>query len=120
MVKFSFFRTFSTRTIAIMWWFFTLIMMSSYTANLAGKIKSMHSEYQSLKNCNMIFLTYIFEMASCKLVFNIPLFFFVLAAFLTNSKMSSPVNSAEDLSKQTKIKYGTYCCGSTNSFFKVQ
>jgi len=67
-------KTFSTRTIAIMWWFFTLIMMSSYTANLA--------------------------------------------AFLTNSKMSSPVNSAEDLSKQTKIKYGTYCCGSTNSFFK--
>merc|ERR1719412_2287737 len=67
-------KTFSTRTVAIMWWFFTLIMMSSYTANLA--------------------------------------------AFLTNSKMSSPVNSAEDLSKQTKIKYGTYCCGSTNSFFK--
>merc|ERR1719410_2684181 len=67
-------KTFSTRTVAIMWWFFTLIMMSSYTANLA--------------------------------------------AFLTNSKMSSPVNSAEDLSKQTKIKYGTYCCGSTNAFFK--
>ena len=34
--------------------------------------------------------------------------------------MSSPVNSAEDLSKQTKIKYGTYCCGSTNAFFKVR
>jgi len=67
-------KTISTRTVAIMWWFFTLIMMSSYTANLA--------------------------------------------AFLTASKMSSPVNSAEDLSKQTKIKYGTYCCGSTNSFFK--
>ena len=33
--------------------------------------------------------------------------------------MSSPVNSAEDLAKQTKIKYGTYCCGSTNSFFSV-
>ena len=30
------YRTISTRTIAIMWWFFTLIMMSSYTANLAG------------------------------------------------------------------------------------
>ena len=69
-------RSVSTRTVAIMWWFFTLIMMSSYTANLA--------------------------------------------AFLTNSKMSSPVNSAEDLSKQTKIKYGTYCCGSTNAFFKVK
>eukprot|EP00092_Neocalanus_flemingeri_P003937 GFUD01004238.1.p1 GENE.GFUD01004238.1~~GFUD01004238.1.p1 ORF type:complete len:922 (+),score=208.49 GFUD01004238.1:310-3075(+) len=67
-------KTISTRTVAIMWWFFTLIMMSSYTANLA--------------------------------------------AFLTASKMSSPVNSAEDLSKQTKIKFGTYCCGSTNSFFR--
>jgi len=66
-------KSISTRTVAIMWWFFTLIMMSSYTANLA--------------------------------------------AFLTASKMSSPVNSAEDLAKQTKIKYGTYCCGSTNSFF---
>merc|ERR1719414_1969386 len=32
--------------------------------------------------------------------------------------MSSPVNGAEDLSKQTKIKYGTYCCGSTNAFFQ--
>jgi len=67
-------KTISTRTVAIMWWFFTLIMMSSYTANLA--------------------------------------------AFLTASKMSAPVNSAEDLAKQTKIKYGTYCCGSTNSFFR--
>ena len=59
--------------VAGMWWFFTLIMISSYTANLA--------------------------------------------AFLTSSKMASPINSAEDLAKQTKIKYGTYCCGSTNSFF---
>ena len=58
-----------------MWWFFTLIMISSYTANLA--------------------------------------------AFLTAAKMDTPVNSAEDLAKQTKIKYGTYCCGSTNAFFKV-
>jgi len=67
-------KSISTRTVAVMWWFFTLIMMSSYTANLA--------------------------------------------AFLTANKMSSPVNSAEDLSKQTKIKYGTYCCGSTNGFFR--
>ena len=58
-----------------MWWFFTLIMISSYTANLA--------------------------------------------AFLTAAKMDVPINSAEDLAKQTKIKYGTYCCGSTNSFFRV-
>jgi len=41
-----------------------------------------------------------------------------LAAFLTAAKMDTPINSAEDLSKQTKIKYGTYCCGSTNAFFK--
>ena len=61
--------------VAGMWWFFTLIMISSYTANLA--------------------------------------------AFLTAAKMDVPINSAEDLAKQTKIKYGTYCCGSTNAFFKV-
>merc|ERR1719471_992659 len=66
-------KAISTRMVAGIWWFFTLIMISSYTANLA--------------------------------------------AFLTASKMASPVNSAEDLAKQTKIKYGTYCCGSTNAFF---
>ena len=58
-----------------MWWFFTLIMISSYTANLA--------------------------------------------AFLTAAQMKVPINSADDLAKQTKIKYGTYCCGSTNAFFSV-
>jgi len=68
-------KAISTRMVAGMWWFFTLIMISSYTANLA--------------------------------------------AFLTSSKMASPINSAEDLAKQTKIKYGTYCCGSTNSFFSM-
>jgi hypothetical protein len=39
-------------------------------------------------------------------------------AVLTASKMGAQVNSAEDLAKQTKIKYGTYCCGSTNAFFQ--
>merc|ERR1712110_455178 len=67
-------KAISTRTVASIWWFFTLIMISSYTANLA--------------------------------------------AFLTAGKMESPVNNADDLAKQTKIKYGTYCCGSTNAFFK--
>ena len=46
----SFLRTFSTRTVAIMWWFFTLIMMSSYTANLAGTC--FHTEIQ-LDNKNL-------------------------------------------------------------------
>ncbi len=42
-----------------------------------------------------------------------------LAAFLTAAKMEGAINSAEDLAKQTKVKYGTYCCGSTNAFFQV-
>lgn len=61
--------------VAGMWWFFTLIMISSYTANLA--------------------------------------------AFLTVERMESPIESAEDLAKQTKIKYGALGGGSTASFFRV-
>ncbi|XP_011691570.1 PREDICTED: glutamate receptor ionotropic, kainate 2-like [Wasmannia auropunctata] len=64
----------STRMVAGMWWFFTLIMISSYTANLA--------------------------------------------AFLTVERMDSPIESAEDLAKQTKIKYGALKGGSTAAFFK--
>ena len=58
-----------------MWWFFTLIMISSYTANVA--------------------------------------------AFLTVERMESPIESAEDLAKQTKIKYGCLESGSTRAFFRV-
>lgn len=68
-------RAVSTRIVAGMWWFFTLIMISSYTANLA--------------------------------------------AFLTVERMDSPIESAEDLAKQTKIKYGALRGGSTASFFRV-
>ncbi|XP_071525539.1 LOW QUALITY PROTEIN: glutamate receptor ionotropic, kainate 2-like [Panulirus ornatus] len=64
----------STRIVAGIWWFFTLIMISSYTANLA--------------------------------------------AFLTVERMDSPIESAEDLAKQTKIKYGCKEDGSTYSFFR--
>ena len=60
--------------VAGMWWFFTLIMISSYTANLA--------------------------------------------AFLTVERMASPIESAEDLAKQTKIKYGCVESGSTGAFFR--
>jgi Ligand-gated ion channel len=35
------FRAISTRMVAGMWWFFTLIMISSYTANLAGNFCSV-------------------------------------------------------------------------------
>ncbi|CAG0878614.1 unnamed protein product [Darwinula stevensoni] len=64
----------STRIVAGMWWFFTLIMISSYTANLA--------------------------------------------AFLTVERMESPIDSVEDLAKQTKIKYGSLKSGSTTTFFR--
>ncbi|KAA3672390.1 glutamate receptor, ionotropic kainate 2 [Paragonimus westermani] len=64
----------STRIIAGFWWFFTLIVISSYTANLA--------------------------------------------AFLTVARMESPIENAEDLAKQTKIKYGTRQGGSTIAFFE--
>ena len=67
-------RALSGRTVATTWWFFTLIMISSYTANLA--------------------------------------------AFLTIERMDMPINSVEDLAKQTKIKYGCLQSGSTNTFFK--
>ncbi|XP_045125479.1 glutamate receptor ionotropic, kainate 2-like isoform X1 [Portunus trituberculatus] len=63
----------STRIVAGIWWFFTLIMISSYTANLA--------------------------------------------AFLTVERMDAPIESAEDLAKQTKIKYGCKKDGSTYKFF---
>jgi glutamate receptor, ionotropic, invertebrate len=63
------------RVVAGMWWFFTLIMISSYTANLA--------------------------------------------AFLTVERMDSPIESAEDLAKQTRIKYGALKGGSTVAFFRV-
>ncbi|XP_064105620.1 LOW QUALITY PROTEIN: glutamate receptor ionotropic, kainate 2-like [Macrobrachium nipponense] len=68
-------RAVSTRIVAGMWWFFTLIMISSYTANLA--------------------------------------------AFLTVERMESPIESAEDLAKQTRIKYGSLYGGSTWNFFRT-
>ena len=70
------FSSVALRMIAAMWWFFTLIMISSYTANLA--------------------------------------------AFLTVERMEAPIESAEDLAKQTKIKYGCLESGSTRAFFRVR
>ena len=67
-------KSLSTRIIAGMWWFFCLITISSYTANLA--------------------------------------------AFLTIDRMQSPIESAEDLSTQYKIKYGCLKGGSTCTYFR--
>ncbi len=43
----------------------------------------------------------------------------ILAAFLTVEKLVNPIESAEDLEKQTKIKYGVVSGGSTEQFFRV-
>ncbi|GAA6217462.1 glutamate receptor ionotropic, kainate 2 isoform X2 [Lates japonicus] len=67
-------KALSTRIVGGIWWFFTLIIISSYTANLA--------------------------------------------AFLTVERMESPIDSADDLAKQTKIEYGVVEDGSTMTFFK--
>ncbi|XP_077984684.1 glutamate receptor 4-like [Glandiceps talaboti] len=68
-------RSLSGRIVGGVWWFFTLIIISSYTANLA--------------------------------------------AFLTVERMISPIESADDLSKQTEIAYGTVYSGSTKGFFET-
>ncbi|XP_060554333.1 glutamate receptor-like isoform X2 [Ruditapes philippinarum] len=67
-------RSVSGRIVGSVWWFFTLIIISSYTANLA--------------------------------------------AFLTVERMLTPIESAEDLAKQTEIQYGILASGSTASFFQ--
>ena len=41
-----------------------------------------------------------------------------LAAFLTMERMDATINSAEDLAKQSKIKYGAVKGGSTMKFFQ--
>ncbi|KRY54325.1 Glutamate receptor 1, partial [Trichinella britovi] len=67
-------RSLPGRIASSAWWFFTLIIVSSYTANLA--------------------------------------------AFLTLEKMHAPIESVEDMAKQTKIKYGIQAGGTTAQFFK--
>lgn len=42
-----------------------------------------------------------------------------LAAFLTVSRMASPIENADDLAKQTTIGYGCKYEGATYNFFKV-
>ena len=68
-------RSLAGRIVGSAWWFFTLIIISSYTANLA--------------------------------------------AFLTIERMLTPIESADDLAKQTEILYGTLEAGSTKDFFRV-
>ncbi|XP_064637818.1 glutamate receptor ionotropic, kainate 3-like isoform X3 [Lineus longissimus] len=64
----------SARVLGSAWWFFSLIIISSYTANMA--------------------------------------------AFLTMSQISSPIESIADLGAQNKIKYGTVKNSRAAEFFK--
>lgn len=75
MIFFRHFRAAPTRIISGLWYFFALIVISSYTANLA--------------------------------------------AFLTMERMDASIENAEDLSRQSQIKYGAVLGGSTLQFFKV-
>jgi len=43
-----------------------------------------------------------------------------LAAFLTVRRVEVPINSAEDLTLQTQIKYGCLAGGSSETFFRVK
>lgn len=68
-------RSVAGRIVGSVWWFFTLILLSTYTANLA--------------------------------------------AFLTIERMVTPINSADDLVKQTEIEYGVLQDSSSMDFFRV-
>lgn len=67
-------RTISGRILTAAWWFFALILISSYTANLA--------------------------------------------AFLTVTKIDTPIRSLADLVQQTNIKYGTVKNSNAHMFFR--
>uniref|UniRef100_A0A336MVV7 CSON005520 protein n=1 Tax=Culicoides sonorensis TaxID=179676 RepID=A0A336MVV7_CULSO len=88
-------RSLSGRIVGSVWWFFTLILISSYTANLAA------------------FLTgniFIFQQTK----------YFTLSYFFLNAveRMVTKINSAEDLAAQTEVEYGTMLHGSTYEFFR--
>ena len=66
----------SGRILGTFWWFFTLIIIATYTANLA--------------------------------------------AFLTVTRMETPIESLEGLADQTRTPYGTVSSSSLEHFFKEQ
>jgi ionotropic glutamate receptor len=69
-------RALSTRLLSAFWWFFTMVMIATYTANMVA----------------------ILSVAKTR---------------------EMPVTGAAELTQQTRIKFGTYCCGSTHHFFAV-
>ncbi|XP_036825762.1 glutamate receptor 1-like isoform X2 [Oncorhynchus mykiss] len=99
-------RSLSGRLVGGVWWFFTLIIISSYTANLVV------SPSRSLSGRIVGGVWWFFTLII------ISSYTANLAAFLTVERMVSPIESAEDLAKQTEIAYGTLDAGSTKEFFR--
>ena len=91
-------RSTSGRIVGSMWWFM-LSLFIFYPRSTSGRIVGSVWWFFTL----IIISSYTAN----------------LAAFLTMERMQSPIESAEDLAKQTEIKYGTISSGSTRSFFKV-
>ncbi|WAR07407.1 GRIA3-like protein [Mya arenaria] len=142
-------RAISTRMVACIWWFFTLIMISSYTADLAAflTVERMVSPIESvedLSNQQICFCSRFrhvgTELAprgvSSRIIASVWWFFVLifissytanLAAFLTVQRLVQPVQSALDLAKQSeedipdldRINYGALKSGSTRQFFEV-
>jgi len=80
----------STRMVGGLWWFFTLIIISSYTANLAA--------FLTVRNR--------VKMQS------------IILTLIKVERMATPVESAEGLAEQSDIQYGTLVGGSTMTFFR--
>ena len=72
-----------------------MILVSSYTANLGSERSLLDIDTDEL------------ELRS-------------LAAFLTVERMVTPIESVEDLARQTEIRYGVMRGGSTQQFFDVR
>lgn len=80
-----------------MWWFFALIVISSYTANLAAFLtKGNFSKYFEFDNYT----------ASIFILFS-------------TEQIESSVKDLDELANQNEIRYGLVKGGATESLFKV-
>jgi hypothetical protein len=83
-------RAVSTRLLGGVWWVFTLVITSAYTANLAAVLTVSKT------------LVFRFDIQTCLL----------LCSYV-------PIKNLDDLANQTRISYGTILGGSTMQFFQV-
>ena len=86
----------STRIVGGIWWFFTLIIISSYTANLAAFLTVE-------RMATPIGKTPPFDHNQCDRIW---------------SRLLLLLENADDLADQSLIQYGTLRSGSTMTFFR--